>query len=247
MVTRGVKTLLKKTTPGNVGTCRGRKCYKTSEGKVLRGITKILATKLFSSGTFPESAIEGDGRGGCWRGRGGGRRRGSAVDAQVSRLINGSKTARKTARMLKLTQLVFKTLQLNHLEPLVAQRIVHNGRLGTAVDFICQRGADELVVMEMKTGFAGDRDAAAREAGRACFMSAPVCKAKDSQYNRHCAQLAVGLALFKDETNTLTKLRQKGIKKVTGGLLYVNNNRSSLYYLPHYWHKRDSRIVAALN
>jgi hypothetical protein len=173
-------------------------------------------------------------------------RAGSAVDAQVTRLINGTAKARKTARMLKLTHAVFKTLKLNGLEPLVAQRIVHDGKLGTAVDFICTKGTDELVVCELKCGFSGNRDAAARSGGRQCMMAAPCRKAKDSNFGRHCAQLAVGLALFQGETATLQKLRQKGITKLSGALIYVNNDRASVYSLPEYWMKRGPKLVQLL-
>lgn len=244
--TRGIKNVLKRTSPGKSGTVNGRKCYKTTEGKVLRGITKLLSSKLFSTGSLPDSAIAGDGRGGCWRGPGGGRKRGKAVDAQVTRLVNGSKVARRGAKMLKMTRLVFSTLRLNNLEPLIAQRVVHDGRIGTALDFVCQRGGDELVVMELKTGFAGNRDSAAVISGRAQTMASPCAKARDSVYNRHLAQLAVGLHLFSREKETLNKLSYKGIKSVTGALLYVNNDASSLYPLPHYWEKRGAKIAAVL-
>lgn len=244
--TRGVKTLLKKSSPGKSGTVHGHRCYKTGDGKALRGITKLLNAKLFSNGAHLGEAIKGDGRGGCWRGPGGGRRRGRAVDTQMTRLVNGSKAARRGARMMKLTRLVFTTLRMHNLEPLVAQRVVHDGVIGTALDLVCQRGEDELVVMELKCGFAGDRDAPALLAGRVQTMAPPCAKAKDSVYNRHLAQLAVGFELFSRETQTVNRLSQKGITHLTGALMYVNNENSSLYPLPSYWQKRGKSLVDLL-
>ena len=212
----------------------------------MKGITKLLASKLFSGGVFPAEATTGDGRGGCWRGPGGGRRRGKAVDSQVTKLTNGSKAARRGAKMFKLTRLVFSTLRANNLEPLVAQRVVHDGKVGTALDLVCQRGEEELVVTELKCGFAGNRDAAAAIHGHAQTMAKPCAKARDSPYNRHMAQLAAGYHLFLKESHTLKMLSDKGIKNITGALLYANNDTSSLYPLPKYWVKRASDIVDLL-
>jgi hypothetical protein len=103
--TRGVKTLLKASTPGRAGTYKGHRCYRTLENKTLKGITKRLATKLFSDGVFPESAIEGDGRGGCWRGRGGGRRRGTnrSLELHLS-LQNQPKPNKRPLRSTRTVQ-----------------------------------------------------------------------------------------------------------------------------------------------
>ena len=246
--TRGLKTLLKKSAPGRCGKFKGKMCYRAKDNnRPLRGITKLLSKKLFSRGIFPANAITGDGRGGCWRGLGGGRRRGRAVDAQISRLVNGTERERKGARMLQLTRLAFAAMRENGLAPVVAQRVVTDGdKIGTAVDLICQRGQHELVLVELKCGFAGDRDLAARANGRAQSMAAPCSRARDSNFNRHNAQLAVGLELFSRETETINKLREKGIHTVSGALLYVNNERTSLYELSSYWQKRGSKIATRM-
>ena len=160
--------------------------------------------------------------------------------------MNGSKAARRGATMLKLTRSFFAALRQHALEPLVAQRVVTNGVIGTAVDVICQRGKDEIVVMELKCGFAGDRDAAALVSGKPQTMAFPCAKARDSFFNRHMAQLAVGMHLLLQESATLKSLQARGIQKVTGMLVYVNNDTVSFYELSQYWQKRAAQIVETL-
>ena len=168
-------------------------------------------------------------------------RRGKAVDAQVSRLAASSVLVRKHARMLKLTRLFFGALAYHGLTPVGSQRVVidRERAIGTAVDVVCMRGKCELVLVELKTGFGGDRAKAAPGA----FMQTPVKKAKDCYANRHFAQLAVTMHLFNQEEETLAKLRAKGVDEVSGCVLYVDGNQSEKFELPEWWRKRGGRIA----
>ena len=103
---------------------------------------------------------------------------------------------------------------------------------------MCTRGQSELVLVELKTGFGGDRT---RDAGTC--MQKPLAKAKDSHINRHFAQLAVTMHLFKRETRTLAKLLAKGVDKVSGCVLYVDGDVSEKFELPGWWERRGELIV----
>lgn len=240
---RGIRSLIQKTAPGKLSRSGANACFRarTSSnrptGPKLRGITKLLAQKLYSSATPPSSSAW---RGSTWSGEGGGLRRGKAVDAQVSRLAKASVAMRKRSKMLKLTRLFFNALAYHGLVPVDAQRVViskENG-LGTAADVVCTRGDHELVLVELKTGFGGDRTQSA-----GTFMKTPLSKAKDSHIHRHFAQLAVTLHLFNQESSTLAKLRAKGIDQVSGCVLYVDGDLSEKFDLPAWWERRGARIV----
>ena len=132
MPPRGLKALLKKTAPARLR--RGRRqafVTKGSPKSVLRGLTKCLERKLFSSGRMPESVLRGGVRRGGWQGQGGGRRRGAAVDAQVSNLVNRGCTKPKGSQY-KLTKLTLAALSAHNLEPVCAQRAVCNAALRLA-------------------------------------------------------------------------------------------------------------------
>lgn len=240
---RGVRALLKRTAPGKLSKSGKFACFRArtvnnrATGPKLRGITKLLSKRLYSSATLPSTT---SWRGGAWNGAGGGLRRGKAVDSQVSRLANVSATARKRSKMLKLTRLAFNALAYHNLVPVGSQRVVIDilRGIGTAADVVCTRGEHELVLVELKTGFGGDRT---RSAGT--FMQAPLNKAKDSNINRHFAQLAVTLHLFKSEEQTIAKLKTKGIDQVTGCVLYVDADMSEMFELPSWWERRAARIA----
>jgi hypothetical protein len=240
---RGIRALVQKLAPGKLARSGKFACYRarTSSnrptGPKLRGITKLLAKQLYSTATPPS---DGSWRGGAWQGAGGGLRRGKAVDAQVSRLAKGSEAMRKRSRMLKLTRLTFNALAYHGLVPVDAQRVVIDPErgLGTAADVVCMRGNAELVLVELKTGFGGDRT---RDAGTC--MQKPLAKAKDSHINRHFAQLAVTLHLFNREKRTLAKLLAKGVDRVAGCVLYVDGDVSEKFELPQWWARRGERIA----
>lgn len=240
---RGIRALIQKTAPGKLARTGKFACFRARTasnrptGPKLRGITKLLTKKLFSSTTPPSN---GSWRGGAWQGAGGGLRRGRAVDSQVSRLAKGSAALRKRSKMLKLTRLTFNALAYHSLVPVDAQRVVidPDRGIGTAVDVMCMRGDHELVLVELKTGFGGDRT----QSAGGCFQK-PLVKAKDSHLNRHFAQLAVTMHLFKRESRTLAKLRAKGVDEVTACVLYVDGEVSEKFELPSWWERRGERIA----
>lgn len=240
---RGVKTLLKSTAPGKLSKSGKFSCFRARTasnrptGPRLRGITKLLCQRVHSKATLPTRS---SWRGSTWSGEGGGLRRGKAVDAQVARLAGAPARLLKHSRMLKLTRLFFSALKYHGLAPVGSQRVVIDRArgIGTAVDVVCTRGKHELVLVELKTGFGGDR---AQSAGT--YMQPPLGKAKDCHINRHFAQLATTMHLFKQEESTLAKLLSKGIDQVSGCVLYVDGDLSEKFELPAWWEKRGARIV----
>ena len=244
---RGIRALIQKTTPGKLVRSGKFACYRARTasnrpiGPKLRGITKLLAKRLYSPATPPSN---GSWRGGAWQGAGGGLRRGKAVDAQVSRLAKGSEALRKRSKMLKLTRLTFNALAFHRLVPVDAPRVVIDPErgIGTAIDLVCMRGDHELVLVELKTGFGGDRT----QSAGTCFQK-PLVKAKDSHINRHFAQLAVTMHLFNREASTLAKLRAMGVDEVSGCVLYVDSDVSEKFALPRWWQRRGERIVERIS
>lgn len=254
---RGLKALLLKTSPGKLVRARAYTCYRATtpsgkpRGAKLRGVAKRLSELVFSRGELPvQSRAAGASRGGAFRGQDGGLRRGKAVDAQVSRLCKASAAARSKAKMLRLTRIVFHAMAHHKLEPVDAQRVVldERRRLGTAVDVCCYDAKRKaLVLVELKTGFAGDRALPVRDSfGRVLGMQAPLAKADDCALHRHLSQLAATHALFLRETGTLQALKRKGIHKVEGALLYVTDHASELHRLCPWWQKRGARLLDRL-
>lgn len=261
MVARGVKSLLKKTSPGKL--CKSRAftafCAINENGKAegpkLKGISATIQKKLWNpKGVLPECARASDVRPGkTWRGKGGGLRRGKAVDSQIARLTAMSSNKRKGARMLRLTKMTFAALDMYDLKPVMAQRVVVDTkrRLGTAIDMICSRGKDELVVVELKSGYAGSRTAPATswngtDNRDVCKMLGPLHTAKDCVLHRHLAQLTATWQLFKQEKTTLKALEEKGVKTISAALVYVCDSSSELHELPGWWQKRAGKILNAL-
>ena len=248
MPPRGLRALVKRTAPGAFS--KGKyPCFRLTSsngratGPKMRGITKRLAERLFSKSALVSGP--GQWRGGAWAGEGGGLRRGKAVDSQVSRLAKLSEAARRGAKMLKLTRLAFAAMRYHGLEPVEAQRVVLDASrgLGTAVDVVCTRGADELVLLELKCGFPGNRsDPAVPRA----MMGVPLGKAVDCALHRHLAQLAATVTLFKGEAGTLRALAAKGVTRVSGVLLYVNDDATEVHELPDWWERRGAKILEAI-
>lgn len=209
----------------------------------MRGITKLLDSKIFSKGALQFGAS--GWRGNAWKGEGGGMRRGRAVDAQVSRLANASEATRRKSKMLKFARLTFDALRYHDLTPVGSQRVVLHDRkrLATAVDVLCSRGEDELVLLELKTGYVGDKKAPTLPKAN---LKAPLQKAADCALHRHFAQLAATLALFRCEQGTLRALKGKGITRVGGVLLYVDDAGSEKHELPDWWVRRGPKILDAI-
>jgi len=263
VVVRGLKALLQRTAPSKLVRSRTGTCYRLKgpggkgTGPRLAGVAKKLSQTVWTgedgasatSATSATSASGGDRAGKAWRGPGGGLRRGAAVDAQVTRCARMSAAKRGATRMLALTRTVFSALDYHALTPVDAQRCVADARrgLGTAADLVCQRGGGpgvpaELVLVELKCGYPGDR----KKAALARAMQAPLEKAKDCHLHRHFAQLSATLALLEAEKGTLKALEAKGVARVTGALLYVDDTQSVLFELPAWWRKRGEALLARI-
>lgn len=254
MTVRGIKTVLKRTAPGKLVRSKKYTCYRAvtpsgrATGPKLRGVAKRLECTVWSTGTHALPSLSSEQtkcRGTAWRGANGGLRRGKAVDSQVSRLAKLGEKARMRSSMLKLTRMTFLALKHYQLEPIDSQRVVidRSLNLGTAIDVLCLRGDSELVVVELKSGYLGDRTAAAVSGMGRCMMKSPLATASDSTLHRHLAQLAATLALFMAEAETIASLQTKGIHKIGAVLLYINDEASELHELPHWWRSRGARLL----
>lgn len=249
MAIRGLKALLEKTSPGKlVGAGRYTSYKQINEnnrpiGPKLRGVAKLLSESVWSGG-FHKWASDGR-KGSAWRGKDGGLRRGKAVDAQVSRLSKLSEAARRKSKMLKLTKMTFSAMSHHDLTPIGSQRVVLDSKrkLATAIDVICQRGKNELVLVELKCGFAGSRTAPALSNGSQCYMKGCLSKAKDTVLHRHFAQLAATSCLFKSEIGTMRALKRKDVDRVSSVLLYVNEEGSELFSMPEWWVKKGKQLL----
>ena len=254
MAPRGVKTLLKSTCPVKLvgsGRFRGFEALRQGKpsGNKLKGLTKRLACKIFSDGKLPSIATHGTEHRHGWKGQNGGRKRGTAVDAQLSRAINSGKVTPQKGQY-SLTKLALIALHEHGLVPVVAQRGCCSElcKIATAADVICyEPSSSKLVVVELKCGHSGSKTAAAQLSGKACSMNAPLRKAPDNVLNRHLAQLAVTRELFANEATTLSRLNDLGVASVVGAvLLYVNEENCELFSLPAWWSERAPRILQSL-
>lgn len=260
MPPRGLKSLLKKTSPAVLtGSGRFRGFTVVRQGKKtntkLKGITKRLE-KLWSAGTLPLIARHSDPRaGGHWGGKQGGRKRGTKVDAQLTRIINSGPAAMKKAlHTYRLTKMVLSGLASRGLEPVMAQRSVISEtlRLATAADIVAyDKKKNRLVFVELKCGFDHGRSAAAVKtvAGKqkACKMNAPLGGASDCNVHRHFAQLAATRELFVREKETLARVGDLGIEQDPEAvLMYANDSGVEFYELTDWWSKRASKILTAI-
>jgi len=254
MAPRGLKKILKDTVPVKLtgkGKYKGFEVLKQGKptGTKLRGLTKALEHRVWSEGSLPSIAKNGTVKRGGWKGRGGGRRRGTAVDAQLTRQVNSGKT-KPTKGQFTLTKLALAALAENGLEPVACQRGVcyQARRVGTAIDVLCyEKLTAQLTIVELKCGYSGAREAPAQKNGKPCNMRGPLHKAPDHTLNRHLAQLACTREMFVRESKALAKMQAIGVNNLVGGaLLYVNDEETALYPLPDWWIARAPKIIDAL-
>jgi len=248
MPPRGLKKVLKETVRARF--VKGKWAhYEDKSGRKLKGLHPALQERVFSSGVLPSIARYGTVKRGGWKGKGGGRKRGAAVDKQLSAAVNRGK-AKPAKGQYTLTKYALAALQEHKLEPVCAQRVVCDSgrRLGTAIDCLCYDEAqNRLVVVELKCGHSGAKKAAAQREGRACKMQTPLGRAPDCTLNRHLAQLMVTRELFVNEHETLGKLQMLGLSADVGGaLLYVNDEATELYPLDDWWTKKAGKVMGVL-
>tara|TARA_B110001450_G_scaffold185345_1_gene173374 strand:+ start:1131 stop:1886 length:756 start_codon:yes stop_codon:yes gene_type:complete len=247
MAPRGIKKVLKETAACKLVGSGFKRRFQTPCGTRLRGVTKRLEAAIFSDGEFPAAALRSDApAGGHWRGPGGGRKRGSAVDAQVSRLAGCTPERRAASKMLVLTRLIFAALDSRCLDPIMGQRGVcsESHKIGTAADIVCyDRNTCNLVIVELKCGHNGWRTAAATQYGECCKMKKSLRNAPDTTINRHLAQLAVTHNLFCREKQTIAKLGNLGVVGVTGLLVYANDSGVDAYDLVPWWVSKAPKVL----
>lgn len=252
MAPRGMKSIISKTAPCKLRGRGRQKSFVTHSGVRLKGLTKALQRSLWSDGSFPPSAVANGVRRRGWRGEDGGRRRGTAIDAQITRIVNEG-SVRTGRRLYSLTRLALAALAHRGLDPVACQRAVcdQRMRIATAIDILCLRRADaRIVVVELKCGHSGDRDAPARRGARCCRMRGPLSGAFDTTLNRHLAQLSCTRELFVREHSVLARLGAIGVDAVTeadvhGALLYVDDATATFVELTDWWKRRSNRILQA--
>jgi hypothetical protein len=255
---RCLKTFVTSSSPGKL--VRGKvTAYRAVDsngavcGRPLRGVTKLLSAKLYSRGQLPEESISStEFRGGAGGGKGGGIKRGRAVDSQVSRLAASSQASRNRSSKYKLTRMAFSALEAAGIEPVCGQRVVLDldRRIATAADVIGYRKqTNTLVVVELKCGFSGTRTLPATNGRNASQnLSSPCSSAADCVLNRHLSQLAVTRHLFVKEHAFVSHIKQKfGIVGIDGCLLYACDRDTSLYSLGDWWVRRGERLIRTIS
>jgi len=212
-------------------------------GTMMRGLTRLLEERAFSATSLPAIAKRASTTrpNKAWRGRDGGRKRGRLVDKQLSDLANGTKKTRPH----RLTRIALAALASRGIRLVRGQQTVVHDRsnVASAVDVIGLRGADELVLIELKTGYDSGRLAPAMRHGAPQSMRPPLAKASDCVAHRHLAQLSATAAMFVGDHATMAKLKEVGIRRVTGELLYVTDEDVEVIDLCEWWLSRGARLL----
>ena len=218
-------------------------------GRVLSGLTTRLSERVFSQGDLPESTTRCRvWRGGRWGGKSGGRRRGSAVDAQLTKIANTGRLPSNPP--LKLTSMLLKAFERKKYALISGQRgvasVAHG--IGTALDLVClDERNDELVLIELKCGFDGNRMDAVTRSGRVLKLKPPLDAACDCAYHRHIVQLAVAANMFCSEDETIRSLKGMGVKGVRSELVYASDLDVEFVQLQEWWKKRSGRVLSVIS
>ena len=255
VVPRGLKSYISESAPGKLtkGRITGYRAFDSSgsaNGPMLRGITKLLHSKIYSKGELQEESFSSNEFKGAWKGQNGGLRRGKAVDAQVSRLAGASANARNKSPKYKLSKMAFSALEKAGIQPICGQRVVLNAekRIATAADVIGYRELDKsLVVIELKCGFSGTRTLPALHKSKPQTLQSPCSTAVDCVLNRHLSQLATTRHLLAKETVFVSTLKKKfGVLSIQGVLLYACDRDTALYPLNDWWVRRSGKLVDSI-
>jgi len=245
MTKAALRSFLKQSASVHLGKCGGHKAFVTRTGPraIFKGLTKRLEASVFSKASLPRAALNNSSHRG-WKGPNAGRRRGAAVDRQLTAIANG--TFKASAHKHELTNVALAVLEKHQLTPVCGQRGVCNRQIATAVDFVCVKG-NELWLVELKCGFEGVRSTAGKYKGKEAFFHGRFSACKDSAEHRHMAQLAATVAMFERETETLSKLqRQHGVMTVKACVLYVCESGADLVPLPAWWRTRGKHLLAMI-
>ena len=222
-----------------------RRVYSTSGrvGAMMRGLTRMLEERAFSVASLPSVAKRASTKRSEkeFRGRDGGRKRGRLVDKQLSVVANGGKLKRPH----RLTRIALATLASRDVTMVRGQQpVVHDrSNVASAVDVVGMRGDQELVLIELKTGYDSGRLAPAMRNGTPQYMQPPLNKASDCVVHRHLAQLSATAGMFIGDQAMMNKLKESGIRRVTGELLYVTDDDVEVIELNEWWMSRGSRLL----
>ena len=258
--TAALRALLKRTAPVSMR-LRGKFhafVHKRTK-RPFEGLTKRLGRTVFSNANMPRARLHAKAskiKG--WEGKNGGRRRGTAVDKQLSAIVNmTSKRLRLTdaawkrgkfdgVGIYRLTSIALAALKHHGLRPVCAQRGVCNAsqRCATAADVVCLREADRsLWLIELKCGFDGIRTKEAKRGRNVVRMRGPLADKADTHERRHMSQLCCTHRMFTSEDATLAALRtQHGVTAVSGALLYVTDQAAELAPMTQWWRHAAARM-----
>lgn len=224
-------------------------------GRKLSGLTKRLEERVYSKGALPaiarralmrrEEAPASTPR--SWRGKQGGRRRGMAVDGQITAIANGRKPRQG---IFRLTKIALTALKAAGLRPVCGQLPVVSDCAGvaTAIDLVAMRPSErgpELLLIELKTGYDQGRTLPALRGGVEQRMAAPLEGASDCVCHRHLAQLAATTALFLSDPAMGERLEHLGVVSVHSALLYLTDQDIEWVPMQEWWLNRGAAIVEA--
>ena len=188
-------------------------------GRKMRGLTRMLEERVYSDAPLPSIARRAvqrrTDRARSWRGKSAGRKRGIAIDAQITSIANGHKP--RAAKLYRLTRLALAALRAHGLDLVCGQLpvVCDRANVASAVDVVGVRNGTELVLVEIKTGYDVGRLAPAMAKGKPQKMRSPLARACDCATFRHTAQLAATAAMFTSDAPTMKKLEVAGITSVT--------------------------------
>lgn len=245
-----LRRLLRGTAPVSLKKRGGFSAFRSKQGNaVFRGLTKRLSVKLFSKASLPRAKLHStQSRMRGWKGANAGRRRGLAVDKQLTAIANA--TEKPSTRRYCLTTLALASLKAHGLDLICGQRGVRHQRsnIATAVDLICiHRQRRELWLVELKCGFEDVRSQVGKLRGREATFLTPFTNCPDSAEHRHMAQLATTYLMFRSEQSTLRQLEAKhDISRVRACVLYVCESGVDLIELPEWWKKRAGRMMETI-
>lgn len=162
--------------------------------------------------------VQGGGRGaGTARA---GLRRGKSVDEALTRAVRDDAVSPGDAARMpacRATRHVLMALHKLGLRPILTQVPVHgmpHCRVATAVDVVCLNRNNEVVLVEVKTGFANYYDVG-RHDMHGCFAGL-----KDSPRNQHQVQLALTCEMF--ENTTRIPVREAYVvRAIAEGVQYI--------------------------
>ena len=151
-----------------------RAFYKNN--KVLKGLTKFLERNFYSNAKLPKKTQEKIN--GTFKGR----RRGTLVDRQISRMVNKNVRLKNT---YKLTRLCFDFLEEQKLVPVVSQIPVSAKNIGTAADLIVKDVNNNLILIEIKSGFFKTQRISRTKNDKVLKLKKKFHSANDTHENRH--------------------------------------------------------------